>query len=66
VPKGNEAEYFGFYSLCGRFAAILGPFLFGIVSALTGDQTLAVLSILIFFIIGIVYLPKTKSTFISS
>ena len=53
IPEDHEAEFFGFFALCGRFAAILGPLLFGVVSSVTGQQTFAILSVLIFFIIGL-------------
>ncbi|NIP67940.1 MAG: MFS transporter, partial [Planctomycetales bacterium] len=29
VPTGQAAEFFGFYNMLGRFAAVLGPFLVG-------------------------------------
>jgi UMF1 family MFS transporter len=56
VPEGFEAEFFGFFALSGRFAAILGPLLFGLVSSFTGRQEFAVLSILIFFVLGFIFL----------
>lgn len=31
IPKNQVAEYFGFYNMLGKFAAILGPALMGIV-----------------------------------
>ena len=31
IPKNQVAEYFGFYNMLGKFAAILGPTLMGIV-----------------------------------
>ncbi|MBW2220118.1 MAG: MFS transporter, partial [Deltaproteobacteria bacterium] len=31
IPKGQEAEYYGFYNMLGKFAAIIGPTLMGIV-----------------------------------
>jgi UMF1 family MFS transporter len=53
VPSGREGEFFGFYNLCGKAAAVLGPLLFGIVSAATGgNQRLAILSVLLFYLTG--------------
>jgi UMF1 family MFS transporter len=53
IPAGREGEFFGFYSLCGKSAAVLGPLVFGEVASLTGGNLrLAVLSILVFFIAG--------------
>jgi len=60
IPTGREAEYFGFYAFCGKAAAILGPLIFGMVSASTGgNQRLAVLSVLGFFVAGFLLLLKT-------
>src|SRR5262249_60299455 len=36
VPAGMEARMFGFYTLCGKSAAVLGPLVFGGVSYLAG------------------------------
>jgi UMF1 family MFS transporter len=53
VPAGREGEFFGFYNLCGKAAAVLGPLVFGIVSAATGgNQRLAILSVLLFYLTG--------------
>lgn len=61
IPRGREGEYFGFYSLCGKGAAILGPLLFGEISSATGDLRLAALSVLVFFIAGAVILAFVKA-----
>lgn len=52
IPPGKEDEYFGFYALCGKTAAPLGTFVFGVVSAATGNQRLAVAAISLFFVSG--------------
>jgi UMF1 family MFS transporter len=31
IPRGRTAEFFGFYNMLGKFAAILGPFMVGLV-----------------------------------
>ncbi len=54
IPHGKEAEFYGFYILSGKFAAILGPFLFGAISSATGNQRFAILAILLFFITGLI------------
>jgi MFS transporter, UMF1 family len=57
IPKGMEAEMFGFYALCGKSAAILGPLVFGGVSyAAGGDQRLGILVVGAFFVIGLMIL----------
>lgn len=53
TPNGREGEFFGFYSLCGKASAVLGPLVFGQVAVMTGGNLrLAVLSILVFFVAG--------------
>jgi len=52
IPADKSSEFFGFYNVFGKFAAITGPFLMGMVGAYTGHSRWGVLSILILFIIG--------------
>jgi UMF1 family MFS transporter len=52
TPASREGEFYGFYGLCGKFSAILGPLVFGLVTLLTGSQRWAVLSVGVFFITG--------------
>ncbi len=58
VPKEQSNEFFGFYNIFGRFAAVLGPFLVGIVSQMTDSTNSGVLSIVSLFIIGGLLLIK--------
>ena len=58
ITDDKKTEFFGFYSLFEKTSTILGPFTFGIVSWLTGDQRIAVLSISIFFLSGYLLLRK--------
>ena len=54
IPRGKEAEMFGFYAFCGKSSSILGPLLFGGISyAFHGNQRFAVLSVALFFLIGL-------------
>jgi len=52
IPKNKSAEFFGFYNMLGKLAAVLGPLLMAIVSQLTGSARLSILSVIILFIIG--------------
>jgi MFS transporter, UMF1 family len=61
VPKENNNEFFGFYNIFGKFAAIMGPFLVGIVTQLTGKTNNGVFSIIILFIIGGAILMKVPA-----
>ncbi len=61
-PDGMEAELFGFYSLCGKSAAIMGPLVFGGIShAAGGNQRAGILAIGSFFLIGFVLLSRVKA-----
>jgi UMF1 family MFS transporter len=52
VPTAQAAEYFGFHALAGRASSALGPLLFGVVSATTGSQRMAMASLALFFLAG--------------
>ncbi len=56
VPKEKSSEFFGFYSIFGKFAAILGPFIVGIVTQFTGRTSNGILGIIPLFIIGFIAL----------
>jgi UMF1 family MFS transporter len=48
IPAEKGGEYFGFYNLVGKFAAILGPTLMGVSALLVGSR-LSILSLLLLF-----------------
>ena len=52
IPENRAAEFFGFYNMLGKFAAVLGPIMMGVVSVLTQSPRLSILSISILFIAG--------------
>jgi len=52
IPADKAAEFFGFYNMLGKLAAVLGPLLMAIVSQLTGSARLSILSVIILFVIG--------------
>ena len=54
TPADREAEFFGFYDgFCGKASAVIGTFVFGLLSWATGSQRIAVLSVGIFFVVGL-------------
>jgi UMF1 family MFS transporter len=62
IPKGMEAEMFGFYALCGKSAAIMGPLVFGGIShAAGGNQRVGILAIGAFFLFGLILLGRVKA-----
>lgn len=56
TPRAKVAEFFGFYGIFGKMSAAVGPFVFGLVSTLTGSQRTAMLSVGAFFLVGLVVL----------
>ena len=52
IPENRAAEFFGFYNMLGKFAAVLGPIMMGVVSVLTQSPRISILSISILFIAG--------------
>ena len=62
IPKGMEAEIFGFYTLCGKTAAVMGPLVFGGIShAAGGNQRAGILAIGAFFVVGLVLLSRVRA-----
>lgn len=61
IPKDKSAEFFGFYNMLGKFAAVLGPFLMGIVTKLTGNLRIGMVSILFLFVSGFIMLLKVDT-----
>jgi UMF1 family MFS transporter len=60
IPVGQTAEFFGFYNMLGKFAAILGPLMIGWVGVTTGNPRAGVLSLLVLFVAGAVLLSKVN------
>jgi len=56
IPPENAGEYFGFFDIFGKFAAVLGPALYALVRSITGSPAYAILSILMLFLAGLVLL----------
>jgi UMF1 family MFS transporter len=59
VPAKQQAEFFGFNGFASKIAATIGPVLFGIVSSVTGNQRLALLTLLPFFIGAFYFFART-------
>ena len=60
TPDAKMTEFFGFYSVTGRVASIIGPLVYGEVSRITGDQKWAILSVALFFIAGAIVLQTVN------
>lgn len=58
IPKGQEAEYFSLYEVSDRGTSWLGPLLFGLALQFTGSYRIAIVSLVIFFILGLALLTR--------
>jgi UMF1 family MFS transporter len=58
IPPSASAEFFGFYNMLGKFAAVIGPLLMGVVGKVTGSTRLSIVSIVILFVLGGLLLAK--------
>ncbi|MBI9070337.1 MAG: MFS transporter [Melioribacteraceae bacterium] len=65
TPENKKTEFFGFYSFFGKSSAIVGPLVFGLISYITESQRIAILSLTLFFIIGIILLKFVKDEVVS-
>ena len=54
VPEEASAEFFGFYTIFTRFSAIWGPATFGLVRQAVGSSRLAIVSLIFFFVAGLI------------
>lgn len=57
IPRGHESEYFSLYEVSERGTSWLGPLVFGLALQWTGSYRIALLSIALFFAVGLILLP---------
>lgn len=60
MPKSKSAEFYGFFSVFEKFASILGPLLFGVVSSIMNESRLSIASLIVFFGVGLYVLTKVN------
>ena len=60
IPAHKSGEFFGFYSVFEKFAGIFGPLLFDIAITTTGSSRNAILSVIVFFIVGAILLSRVN------
>jgi UMF1 family MFS transporter len=56
IPADRAGEFYGFYNMMGKFAAVLGPLLMAFTALLTGNSRMAILSVAILFAGGAIVL----------
>lgn len=58
IPPHKSGEFFGFYSVFNKFAGIFGPLLFAGAIGATGSSRNAILSVILFFVVGAALLSR--------
>ena len=58
IPKDNANEYYGFFDIFGKYAAVMGTLLVSVFTHLTGNPSIGVLSIAVLFLVGFVLLVR--------
>ena len=58
IPRGREGEYFALYNACERGTSWFGVLLFGVVFQVTGSYRPAIVSLIIFFVLGAIFLLR--------
>ncbi len=61
IPAGREASFFGIYEVSERGTSWLGPLLFSVVVARTGSYREALISLIFFFVVGLIILLFTNT-----
>jgi UMF1 family MFS transporter len=61
IPDGKEAAFFGLYEVSERGTSWMGPLLFSVVIARTGSYRQALLSLIVFFVVGLIGLWFTNT-----
>ena len=60
IPKGREAEYYSLYEVSDKGTSWLAPLLFGLTLQLTGSYQYAILSMVVFFVAGLLLLVRVN------
>lgn len=60
MPKSKSAEFYGFFSVSEKFNTVIGPALMALISKLTGNSRYGIVSLVIFFVLGIIMLRRVN------
>jgi UMF1 family MFS transporter len=60
IPANKSAEFFGFYNMLGKFAAVVGPVLMGWVGVVSGNPRIGIVSIIVLFLSGAALLYRVN------
>lgn len=60
MPKAKSAEFYGFFSVSEKFNTVIGPLVFSLTTQFTGNSRLGILSLIVFFVAGIILLSRVN------
>ena len=63
IPPERSNEYYGFMDIFGKFASVIGPALYALVLGLTGRPSFGILSLILLFVLGGVFLIAGRPFF---
>lgn len=61
IPKERANEYYGFFDIFGKYAAVMGTFLVSVFTQVTGNSSIGVLSVAALFVVGFILMWKMPS-----
>lgn len=62
IPPERSNEFFGFFDIFGKFAAVIGTFLYSLIAGLTGSSAQGILSVASLFVIAFVILVAGRKS----
>jgi len=60
IPAAKSGEFFGFFGVMEKFATLFGPLVFAAAAATFGSSRPAVLSVILFFLVGLFLLRRVN------
>lgn len=60
MPHSKSAEFYGFFSVSEKFNTVIGPAMFSLINMLTGNSRLAIISLVVFFLAGMLILTRVN------
>jgi UMF1 family MFS transporter len=60
IPPAHASEFFSFFGISGKFTSAIGPLVYGLAILLTGSLRIAILTLLLFFVVGFIILWLVK------
>ncbi len=60
IPEDKSGEFFGFFSMVGKFSAIIGPFYVGSIAKITENPRMGIIALILFFFLGGIILATVK------